>query len=182
MHTLLTKARAGRQDTQATKQYNCNGNPLRYVSFDMTTRRHHPTKAAICSIMLVLIAPASLWARDSAVPRIFISASETWAVEGPQGGARPQTVEVIKTFQKRCDCIVTMREDRADYVVMLDREGGKDILRRDNKYAVYEREGGDVLGSGSTRTIGNAVKDACAILTSDWRLRGRAVAAASGSN
>jgi hypothetical protein len=50
-------------------------------------------------------------------------------------------------------------------VVLLDREGGKGLLRRDNKIAVFDREG-DLLHSGSTRSLGNAVKDACEAIPS----------------
>lgn len=138
----------------------------------MTVARNLQTQAVVaCSILLAVVAPHHAWAQHRPPPRIFVSASETWAVEMEKGGSRPQTVEIIKTFQKRCNCVVTMREDTADYVVMVDREGGKDLLRRDNKFAVYYREEGDILGSGSTRTMGNAVKDSCEILWADWNTR-----------
>ena len=85
------------------------------------------------------------------------------------GGARPQTAENIKTFHKRCgDCIVTMKEERANYVVILEHEGGKDLLRKDNKFVVF-REDGDAIKSGSTRSLGNAVKEACRALMRDWK-------------
>ncbi len=144
----------------------------RYVSLDMTAARNfRPLAVTACSILLAFATPHGTWAQNRPPPRIYVSASETWAVEMEKGGSRPQTVEIIKTFQKRCDCVVTMKEETADYVVMVDREGGKDLLRRDNKFAVYYREEGDILGSGSTRTIGNAVKDACGILWTDWNTR-----------
>ena len=143
------------------------------------TRGFQALGVAVCSILLALCAPLGAWAQNRPLPRIFVSASETWAVELEKGGSRPQTVEIIKTFQKRCACVVTMKEESADYVVMVDREGGKDLLRRDNKYAVYYREVGDILGSGSTRTIGNAVKDACEILWADWGTR-EVIAASAG--
>ena len=138
----------------------------------MTVARCFQTLAVTAlPILLALAAAPRAEARNRPPPRIFVSASETWAMDQEQGGSRPQTVEIIKTFQKRCDCVVTMKEETADYVVMVDREGGKDLLRRDNKFAVYHREEGDILGSGSTRTVGNAVKDACEILWSDWNIR-----------
>jgi hypothetical protein len=77
------------------------------------------------------------------------------------GGARPQTVEVMKTFSQRCPIVtITMDKTKANYVVLLDREGGKDIFSRDNKIAIF-RNDGDLLYSGSTRSLGNAVSDAC---------------------
>lgn len=90
-----------------------------------------------------------------------IGASEEGGIGGIHGGARPQTAEIIKTFGKRCpDLTVTLNRDNADYIVLLEHEGGKDLIRRDNKVAVSDREG-DVLYSGSTRLLGNAVKEAC---------------------
>jgi hypothetical protein len=111
-------------------------------------------------------------------PRIFITDSNSWETSGGfgtsrgtgggglTGGARPQTVEIIKTFTERCPNVtVTLDRDRADFVVMLDHEGGKDLVRRDNKIAVFKRNG-DLLHTGSTRTLGNAVKDACSAIRS----------------
>ena len=78
-----------------------------------------------------------------------------------RGGARPQTAEIIKTFRERCpDLETTMEKEKADYFVILDHEGGKHWLRKDNKVVVFDRAGTSVF-SGSTRSLGNAVQDAC---------------------
>ena len=108
--------------------------------------------------------------------RVYVTDSQSWAVGGGgggdgglflgtiQGGARPQTAEIVKTFNQRCpQVIVTMRQDRADYIVVLDHEGGKNILRKDNKIIVFDKEG-DAIFSGSTRSLGNAVKNACQVI------------------
>ena len=63
-----------------------------------------------------------------------------------------------------------MNREKADYVVVLEHDGGKTYIRRDNKFAVFNK-GGDAIRSGSTRSLGNAVKDACEALTKDWRSR-----------
>ena len=63
-------------------------------------------------------------------------------------------------FQSCNTTIVTNVRDRADYVVTLDHEGGKGWARKDNKFAVFNKEG-DMVGSGSTRSLGNSVRDAC---------------------
>ena len=107
---------------------------------------------------------------------IYVSDSDSWSMSGgfagvwdsmggavagaTSGGARPQTAEIIKTFRERCDLEVTMEKEKADYFVILDHEGGKGIIWRDNKVAVFESTGTSVY-SGSTRSLGNAVKDAC---------------------
>ena len=83
------------------------------------------------------------------------------------GGARPQTAEIIKTFNQRCpEYTVTNNKDRANYAVILDHEGGKGALRRRNMVAVFNRDG-DAIFSDSTRELGNSVKDACAAITKD---------------
>lgn len=106
-------------------------------------------------------------------PRVFITDSNSWEISGGfaanggsaagsvKGGARPQTAEIMKTFGERCpDVVVTMKKENADFVVLLDHEGGKGYARRDNKVAVFDRDG-NMIHSGSTRSLGNAVKDSC---------------------
>ena len=108
---------------------------------------------------------------------IYVSDSDSWSMSGgfagggsstvgavagvTSGGARPQTAEIIKTFRERCpDLEATMEKEKADYFVILDHEGGKGWIRNDNKVVVFDSTGISVY-SGSTRSLGNAVKDAC---------------------
>lgn len=80
------------------------------------------------------------------------------------GGARPQTVEIIKTFNERCPQVtVTSNATVADFAIRLEHEGGKGYARRKDKIAVFDRAG-DVIFSDSTRSVGSAVKDACAAI------------------
>jgi hypothetical protein len=75
----------------------------------------------------------------------------------------------MKTFGERClTCTVTMKKERAEYIVILEHEGGKKIARRDNKVVVFNKDG-DSIYSGSTRSLGNAVKDACDAITNVQR-------------
>lgn len=117
-------------------------------------------------------------------PRIYITDSSSWEVGGGgvgvdgvgaasgSGGARPQTAEIIKTFNQRCpNVIVTNRKEKADYVVLLDHEGGKNGINRDNKIAVFSQASGDAIFSRSTRSLGNAVKDACPVIYRDFSRR-----------
>lgn len=126
--------------------------------------------------LLCLSALASgLLAADK--PRIFVTDSNSWQMSGGftaassngngaasghfSGGARPQTVEIIKTFGEKCPAVVvTMDKAQAQYVVLFDREGGKGIALKHDKIAIFKSTG-DVVFSGSTRSVGNAVKDAC---------------------
>ncbi len=106
-------------------------------------------------------------------PKVYVSDSSSWEASGGfavsrgsggggfSAGARPQTVEIIKTFGQRCPSVtVTMDKAKAEYVVLFDRDGGKGIARKRDKIAVFKKDG-DVLYSGSTRSVGNAVQDSC---------------------
>jgi hypothetical protein len=55
---------------------------------------------------------------------------------------------------------VTIKQERADFIILLDHEGGKGYARRDNKVAVFNKDG-DSIFTKSTRSLGNAVKEAC---------------------
>lgn len=47
------------------------------------------------------------------------------------GGARPQTAEVVKTFGERCpDVLVNNRPQVADYAVLFNHEGGKNVIAK----------------------------------------------------
>lgn len=128
-------------------------------------------------LLLAILCAVPLVAADR--PRVFVTDSKSWEISGGfgagsnsaagvvQGGARPQTAEVMKTFGERCpEVAVTMKQEKADYIVLLDHEGGKGVVRRDNKVAVFN-EDGEMVHSGSTRTLGNAVKDACEAIKND---------------
>lgn len=116
-------------------------------------------------------------------PRVFITDSQSWQMTGNGGGAngaggghfgggaRPQTAEIIKTFGKRCpQVVVNNKQDKADYTVVLDHEGGKSVLAHDNKVAVFNSDG-DAIVSHSTRELGTSVKDACEAIVKDWPAR-----------
>ncbi len=114
-------------------------------------------------------------------PRIFVTDSNSWEVRSAAGGsngsfaasgaggARPQTAEVIKTFGQRCQqALVNNRLEVSDYVVELDHEGGKGLLRHKDKIAVFVRSSGDSIFSASTLSVGGSVQDACAAITKHW--------------
>ena len=151
-------------------------------------------------LMLVLAAAASsALAQDSAKPdsdkpRVFITDSQSWDVAGysgggaggggsmTRGGARPQTAEIIKTFGERCPQAVTNNiQQKADYIVLLDHEGGKSFIRHKNKVAVFARISGDSVVSKSTLSLGGSVQDACEAITKDWGVHGAAIRAAAAA-
>lgn len=130
-------------------------------------------------ILLLIVMAVVVPAQEGPKIRVYISDSDSWEMTGGaggtedgfgggiQGGARPQTAEIVKTFHERCpDLIVTSKQEKADYIILLQHEGGKDLVRRDNKFVVYNRDG-DAIKSGSTRSLGNAVKNACQAIMTD---------------
>jgi hypothetical protein len=141
--------------------------------------------AAMMDSAPVAVPPAASPEQSDGKVRIFVTDSQSWETRGSSsaggnnngwgatssfsGGARPQTAEIIKTLNQRCpELTVTNNLGRADFVVVLDHEGGKGLLRHRNKIAVFGRNGDDIF-SDSTRELGNAVKDACAAMTSSKR-------------
>src|SRR6202051_4243788 len=127
---------------------------------------------------------------DSEKARVFITDSQSWSIAGASGGAggayggsmaggaRPQTAEIIKTFGERCPQVkVNNKQERADYIVVLDHEGGKGLLRHKNKVAVFNRVSGDSIVSKSTLSLGGSVQEACEAITRDWSEHGASIRA-----
>ncbi len=146
------------------------------VRYTIDDRRWIVKFSPLLALFSLLFLLSSLNAAEK--PRVFITDSDSWEMSGgfatsdgdgagaSRGGARPQTAEIMKTFGERCPGItVTINQEKADYVVMLHHEGGKSSLGKDNKVAVFNKDG-DMIHSGSTRSLGNAVKDACQAIAS----------------
>jgi len=126
-------------------------------------------------------APAATPASPSIKPRVFITDSQSWETHAAaggsngtwggsaSGGARPQTAEVIKTFEQKCPLVqINNKPDIADYVVELDHEGGKGLLQHKDKVVVFDRRNGDSVGSKSTLSVGGSVESACGFITQHW--------------
>src|SRR3954471_13272416 len=143
------------------------------------------------TIIAVCLFSGSLFAQEKA--RVFVTDSKSWEISGhsggssgafggeTHGGARPQTAEIIKTFGEKCrEITVTMKQEKANYVVVLEHEGGKSWIRKDNKVAVFNQDG-DSIVSHSTMSLGGSVDDACKAINKDWPEKGMARAAAAAS-
>ncbi|HEY8560251.1 MAG TPA: hypothetical protein VIL74_07730 [Pyrinomonadaceae bacterium] len=120
-------------------------------------------------------------------PRVYIEETDSWEVEsepvwgttdkkgrttisggGTRGGAKPRTAETIKRFNEQCrEVIVTMYKDKADFIVLLEHEGGKDLFNKDNKLAVFNRDG-DLISSGSFSRPKKAVETACGAIQAEF--------------
>lgn len=113
--------------------------------------------------------------------RVFVTDSQSWEIGGhsgggggafaseSHGGARPQTAEIIKTFGQRCPDVITNNlPSKVDYIVLLDHEGGKGLLRHKDKIAVFTRVTGDSVVSKSTLSVGGSVQTACDSIRADW--------------
>ncbi|HWX52978.1 MAG TPA: PEGA domain-containing protein [Verrucomicrobiae bacterium] len=118
---------------------------------------------------------------DSDKPRVFITDSRSWEVGGSAGGAdgvfagssgggaRPQTAEIVKTFGEKCRYVVTNNiQAKANYIVVLDHEGGKGWLAHKNKVAVFDARSGDSVVSKSTLSLGGSVEEACRGISNHW--------------
>jgi len=142
-------------------------------------------------VVAVCLFTGSLFAQEKA--RVFVTDSKSWEISGhsggsssgfggeTHGGARPQTAEIIKTFGEKCrEVTVTMKQEKANYVVVLEHEGGKSWIRKDNKVAVFNQDG-DSIVSHSTMSLGGSVDDACKAINKDWPEKGMARAAAASA-
>jgi hypothetical protein len=145
----------------------------------------------ICVLAGVLLATAQ------AKPRVFVQGkgSEDVNSDGSGGGGRhfgawgsrstidshDESMEVTKDMQKNCSAvIVTLNQANADYTVMLNRESKKNRgLLRSNSQVQVANKSGDILGTSATHTVGNAAKDACELITSDWQAHGPMKAASA---
>ena len=127
-------------------------------------------------------------------PRVFVSDSQSWSIGSHSGGgggafasrtaggARPQTAEIIKTLGERCPQVVVNNiQEKADYIVVLDHEGGKGALSHKNKVAVFARVSGDSIVSKSTVSLGGSVQNACEAIQKDWAEHGGAMREAAAA-
>ena len=134
-------------------------------------------KNSFIAVIVFVMAIAAGIAQDKV--RVFITDSQSWETKGStgivdstgggrfSGGARPQNAEIAKTVKERCPMLtVTINQGKADYILTLDHEGGKNLLQKDNKWIVYDKDG-DMIDAGSTRSLGNSVKDACKAIAED---------------
>ena len=126
--------------------------------------------------------------------RVFITDSQSWELGGGGGGsaggfgqaggggARPQTAEIVKTFGERCPDVVSNNiKSKADYVVLLDHEGGKGWAFHRNKVAVFVRATGDSIVSKSTYSLGASVQTACEAIRADWGKNSSSIHAAESA-
>ena len=145
-----------------------------------------------CLLAIFLCIAPSLLAQTPDAARVFITDSQSWSIAGAgggangaygstvAGGARPQTAEIIKTFGQRCpQVIINNIQTKADYIVLLDHEGGKGWARHKNKVAVFTRVSGDSIVSKSTVSLGGSVQEACEAITADWAAHGKEIRAAA---
>src|SRR4051794_14792792 len=91
-----------------------------------------------CLVVLLSLSLCVGLATAGEKARVFVTDSQSWEMSGSSGGsssafgghvsggARPQTGEIVKTFTERCpDVVINNIREKADYVVVLDHEGGK---------------------------------------------------------
>jgi len=153
-------------------------------------------KLGMVGVGLILFVIAVAFAQENGqmvkVPaekaRVYVTDSQSWEVSNGAGGAaggfgsagtggaRPQTAEIIKTFGERCpDVLVNNIQQKADYIVTLEHEGGKSWIVHRNKVAVFQRISGDSVVSKSTYSLGASVQEACTAIRADWAKNSEAI-------
>lgn len=107
-------------------------------------------------------------------PRVFVTAMETRETHGLferqrqtlSGDQTTQTTEVQKLFVQECPgVLVTVKADKADYTFSLARQStaSRGLAGKRDKWTLADKDG-DLIGGNSVHTIGNAVKNACALI------------------
>lgn len=142
-----------------------------------------------CALLCLMAIALSANAQDK--PRVFVQGKGSenvssngsgvgghhWATWGSKStiDAHDESMEVTKDLQKNCSgAIITINEANADYIVMMNRESKQNRgLLRSNSQIQVANKAGDVIGTNATHTVGNAAKDACNLIVSDWQAHGR---------
>ena len=115
-------------------------------------------------------------------PRVFVKGQGTtntmtkangYGKQGWFGGrtdsivdAHDESIELSKDLREECPgVVVTLKEDSADFVVMLNRESKakKGLLSKNSQVLVANRQG-DVIWTKDVRQVTSAAKDACAAI------------------
>ena len=148
----------------------------------------------------VLVCGFALCASAQEKPRVYVqgkgsqdvnsdgsaAGGKHWATWGSRStiDSHDESMEVTKNLQKDCGTVVvTLNQSNADYTVLMNRESKKNrgLLRSNSQIEVANRAG-DILGTSATHTVGNASKDACQLITSDWQAHGRIASATPTSS
>ncbi|HEX3322825.1 MAG TPA: PDZ domain-containing protein [Terriglobales bacterium] len=138
-------------------------------------------------LALTLALSVALFAQGTK-PRIFVHAKGTVNAMSQGSGAggffnrgvfassrtdsvvdeHDEAIELSKELRQQCDGVtVTLKEDAADYIVMLNRESKakKGLFSKNNQVLVADRNG-DVIWTKDVRAVASAAKDVCAAVTS----------------
>jgi hypothetical protein len=117
-----------------------------------------------------------------ALPIAMFASSGQSANLSPQDRGPKTNQGPVDADKARVPQVVTNnKQDRADYIVVLDHEGGKGVLRHKNKVAVFNRITGDSIVSKSTLSLGGSVEDACNAITGDWAAHSTNIRAAESA-
>lgn len=128
------------------------------------------------TVMMAMFLPAGGFADGR--PKVFVTGENSFQVSGTRGDASVSGVagstaaEGIKIFLKECPSVeLTTRQDRADYIVGLSDDGSG--VGRKGRRAVVSTTEGTVVLANSTRSLKNAVKDACRAIDKEWLAKRR---------
>jgi len=135
---------------------------------------HH--SLATVTAMMVMFVPVIVLGDGKPKPKAFITGNNSFHVSGSggetsvSGVADSTAAEGIKLFRKECPSVeVTVRQDRADYIVGVTDDGSG--AGRRGRRAVVSTSDGTVVFANSTRSLKNVVKDACKAIDKEWLAR-----------
>ncbi len=132
--------------------------------------------------LFVVVSVAQAFASEK--PKVFVTGENSFQVSGKGGQesvsgiANATAAEGIKLFRDECPAAdLTTRSDKADYIVGVTDDGSG--AGRKGRRAVVSTQEGTMLFANSTRSLKNAVKDACGAIEKDWSTKKGGVAPAA---
>lgn len=132
-------------------------------------------RANVLAIALLLALASTSASASHGKPVVFVTGDDSWQTSSPSGATSASSInataaEGIKLVQQNCSGVaVNMRRDKADYVIALSDDGSGSA--RKGRRAVVFTPDGQVVFVNSTRSLKNAVKDACTAIAKDWPSR-----------
>jgi len=84
---------------------------------------------------------------------------------------RNQSMEMARDFAEVCSAVqITINVQKADFTLQLNHIESNGLLYRDNQVQVYDKDG-DLISGEEGGSIMHCVKDACALIITEWAAR-----------
>jgi hypothetical protein len=101
-------------------------------------------------------------------PRVLLN-SQSFGTQ--LNAVRNQSMEMAKDFAEVCSAVqITINVQKADFTLQLNHIESSGLLYRDNQVQVYDKDG-DLISGMEGGSIMHGVKDACALIITEWAAR-----------